>query len=539
MTPAPENEDHLESTHRDYYVDPAEIHFVRFVTEAWDGVAFMSTLDERAGLIRLSVPPGREGEADEMMDALGRDVSLSPAEKGCGRKLAHIKTMGCQMNVYESLQMMRSLEPLGYVETGSVKNADLIVVNTCAVREKAQQKVVSFLGRLRKQKAENPGLIIAVGGCVAQSMGEILIEKMPFVDIVFGTHAVGRLGGYVEEARTLGRKVVDVTLSGRYDFSGAGRLPSKREASSPTAFVTIIQGCDNFCSYCVVPHVRGRETSRPPAEVLSEVAALAGRGVKEVTLLGQNVNSYGKKENTEGFAELLYRVSEIEGIERIRFTTSHPKDLSDDLVRAFGEIKKLCGHLHLPVQSGSNRILKKMNRGYTREDYLSKVEKLRRARPDICLTSDFIVGFPTETEDEFEESLSLIREVAFSGLFAFNYSDRPPAAAVKFSGKVAPEIQSERLSRLLAVNDELSRAAYESLVGKTVEVLVEGRSKSDRMQLTGRTGCHKIVNFPLPPSTGRAARNWEGEMATVTIERSLAHSLLGRMIPDESRPTDQ
>lgn len=520
----------MESTHRDYYVDPAEIHFVRFVTEAWDGVAFMSTLDERAGLIRLSIPPGREVEADEMTDALALDVAMSPAEKGLGRKLAHIKTMGCQMNVYESLQMMRSLAPMGYVETGSVKNADLIVVNTCAVREKAQQKVVSFLGRLRKQKLENPGLIIAVGGCVAQSMGAGLIEKMPFVDIVFGTHATGRLGKYVKEVRENGKTVVDVALSTRYDFSGAGRLPGKKEKPGPTAFVTIMQGCDNFCSYCVVPHVRGRETSRPPENVVAEVAALAERGVREVTLLGQNVNSYGKKENTEGFARLLERIADIEGILRIRFTTSHPKDLSDDLIEAFGSMKKLCGHLHLPVQSGSNRILKKMNRGYTREDYLSKVAKLKLARPDISLTSDFIVGFPTETDEEFEESLSLVREVGFSGLFVFNYSDRPPAKAVQFSGKIAPDVQSGRLSRLLALNDELSRAAYENLAGKTLEVMVEGRSKSDKMQLTGRTDCHKIVNFPMPGKALEPARNYEGEMVRVVIERSLAHSLWGRML---------
>lgn len=517
----------MQSTIKDYYVDPAEIHFVRFITEAWDGVAFMSTMDEKSGLIRLSIAPGREEEAERLTVALAADVALSPASEGRGRKFVHIKTMGCQMNVYESLQMMRSLAPLGYVETGSVKNADLIVVNTCAVREKAQQKVVSFLGRLRKQKLENPGLIIAVGGCVAQSMGAGLIEKMPFVDIVFGTHAVGRLGRYVKDAAGNGKTVVDTALSARCDFSGAGKLPGKKEAVGPTAFVTIMQGCDNFCSYCVVPHVRGRETSRPPGDVIAEVAALADRGVREVTLLGQNVNSYGKKENTIGFAELLRKVAEIGGIKRVRFTTSHPKDLSDDLIDAFGSLEKLCGHLHLPVQSGSNRILKKMNRGYTREDYLAKVEKLKRARPGISLTSDFIVGFPTETEEEFEETLSLVREVGFSGLFAFNYSDRPPAAAVKFPGKIAPEIQGERLSRLLALNEELTRAAYEALVGKTVEVLVEGRSKADRLQLTGRTGCHKIVNFPMPQTS--EATSFEGVLAKVLIERSLAHSLWGVM----------
>ena len=518
----------MRSINRDFHVDPAEIHFVRFVVEAWDGVASLSTLDEEEGLIRLSIPPGREEEAERMTAALSFDVALRPAVDGRKHRLVHIKTLGCQMNVYESLQMARILAAHGYAETPSVRRAHLIVVNTCAVREKAEQKVASFLGRLAAQKAENPELVIAVGGCVAQSMGRRLVERMPFVDVVFGTHAVGRLGEHVERARREKRPVVDVLMGERCDFSGAGRLPRKEEARSATAFVTIMQGCDNFCTYCVVPHVRGRETSRPPEDVIAEVEGLAARGVREVTLLGQNVNSYGRKEGMAGFAELLRRVAAVPGILRVRFTTSHPRDLSEELIAAFGEIEKICPHLHLPVQSGSDRILKKMNRGYTRAEYLKKVERLRAARPGISLTSDFIAGFPGETEEDFEATLSLIREVRFDGLFGFRYSDRPPAAAARFSGKVAPGVAGERLARLLDLGGELAGEAYGRLVGKTVEVLVEGPAKADRAQLSGRTGCHKIVNFPLPPGPAAEAASLMGTLMRVFIERALAHSLLGR-----------
>ena len=327
------------------------------------------------------------------------------------------------MNVYDSDQIAKGLKSLHYEMTPTLEKADLIIVNTCAIREKAEQKVFSFLGRLAGLKKKKPDLIIGVGGCVAQQEGARILERLPHLDLVFGTHAIDRLPDAVRTIAAKKCRIVDIQLADRIkelDFVANGR-----DAKTVTRFVTIMQGCDNYCTYCVVPYVRGRESSRHPENIIREIQLLVESGAKEVTLLGQNVNSYGKKENLCTFAELLRRINDINGLLRIRFTTSHPKDLSQDLILAFKDLDKLCHHIHLPIQSGSNRILKMMNRKYTREIYLEKVDKLRNSCPRIAITTDIIVGFPGETITDFKETLKLMNTVEFDGLFAFQYSDRP------------------------------------------------------------------------------------------------------------------
>ena len=381
-------------------------------------------------------------------------------------KHLYINTIGCQMNVYDSERMAALMAPAGYVTTDSVRAADLIVVNTCTIREKAEQKAFSFLGRLADLKRKNPGLIIAVGGCMAQQEGKAILRRVPFADIVFGTHALGRLPRMVERVTARRCRIVDVEMTDGIDEFD---LPDDYLRSGEVSrFVTIMQGCDNFCTYCVVPYVRGREASRKPESILEEIRALVRSGVREVTLLGQNVNSYGQKENLCSFPELLERISAVEGLSRIRFTTSHPKDLSPGLIDAFRNLDKLCHHIHLPVQSGSDRVLKRMNRKYTRELYLGKIDRLRQACPDIAITSDMIVGFPGETQADFEQTLDLMRTVAYDGLFAFKYSDRPNAPAARFADKVPEPEQNDRLQALLDLQEQYTLRRNQALVGTTV-----------------------------------------------------------------------
>jgi tRNA-2-methylthio-N6-dimethylallyladenosine synthase len=449
----------------------------------------------------------------------------------------YIHTIGCQMNVYDSEQITLRLQTMGYSQTDRTADADLIILNTCAIREKAEQKVFSFLGRLAPLKKKNPDLIVAVGGCVAQQEGKKILSRMPFVGLVFGTRALDRLPELIHRARHQDEPVVDVDMDGHLETLPALPLPDR---AGTCRFVTIMRGCDNYCNYCVVPYVRGRETSRRPEAVLSEIEGLVNAGVREVTLLGQNVNSYGQKEGFDDFSRLLGRVNAIEGLTRIRFTTSHPKDLSEGLIHAFKELDKLCHHIHLPVQSGSNTVLRRMNRKYTRESYLEKLEKLRRACPDISVTSDFIVGFPGETEEDFNQTLDLIRTVDYDGLFAFKYSDRPSAPAAKFPGKVAESVKKERLQALLTLQEEATFRKNSQLVGSVQEVLVEGSGRrfevanaavnSDGIQWTGRTSGNKIVNFSfngkVSPKPGKLA----GTLVPVSIERAMAHSLWGRPV---------
>ncbi|MDP2644264.1 MAG: tRNA (N6-isopentenyl adenosine(37)-C2)-methylthiotransferase MiaB [Desulfobacterales bacterium] len=463
----------------------------------------------------------------------------------------YVQTIGCQMNVYDSEQIIDGLKPLGYQITPVLEMADVVIVNTCTIREKAQHKAFSFLGRLAELKRKKPRLIVGVGGCVAQQEGRRLLKRMPQVDLVFGTHAVGRLPELIRDVRLNGSRRVDVQLSDKIDEI----MPAPADSHGPevTAFVTIMRGCDNYCSYCVVPYVRGIETSRDAENILLEIRKRVVAGVREITLLGQNVNSYGKKEGLCSFPQLLERVNRISGLVRIRFTTSHPKDLSDDLMAAFHKLDRLCRHIHLPVQSGSNRILKKMNRKYNRQQYFEKVEKLRKICPDVAITSDIIVGFPGETDADFTATLDLIRRVNFDNLYAFQYSDRPPARAAAFPGKVSEKEKKERLQNVLDLQGRITALKNQDLIGTTQEVLVEGFSKKQTIgapvkdarqligrdmnksgeivQWTGRTPMNKIVNFVADADAPFAGEMIAGRIIQVKIEKAFAHSLWGRPDP--------
>jgi len=445
------------------------------------------------------------------------------------------------MNVYDSDRMAALLRPMHYTTTGSEEAADLIVVNTCAIRAKAEQKVFSYLGRLAKLKRRKPGLLIAVGGCVAQQEGAKILARMPSVDLVFGTHAIERLPENLSRVRAEGRRIVDIDIS---TVIAEPEIHGETVADGRVSrFVTIMQGCDNYCTYCVVPFVRGREISRRPESIILEIEARVKSGVREVILLGQNVNSYGIKEGSCTFTELLSRVSAVRGLRRIRFTTSHPKDLSGALIRAFGSIEKLCRHIHLPVQSGSNGILKRMNRKYTRELYLEKVDELRQHCPDVAITSDFIVGFPGETEADFLETMRLIRTVGFDGLFAFMYSDRPNAPAARYSGKVPRDLKNERLNNLLDLQERINAGKNRSMVGSIQTVLVDGLSKKQTppvslgkigdVQWSGRTSGNKIVNFIHDSDDPSGLVVEAGEIVDVCIERAFAHSVWGRAVARE------
>jgi tRNA-2-methylthio-N6-dimethylallyladenosine synthase len=453
-------------------------------------------------------------------------------------KKLYIQTIGCQMNVYDSEKIASALVSLNYRKTADIDAADLIIVNTCAIRAKAEQKVFSFLGRLSRLKKNRPNLLIGVGGCLAQQQGEKILERASFVDLVFGTHAIARLPRMVKAAEKHAGRVVDVeTAFGIEVFEEPPALP---KTGRVTRFVTIMQGCDNYCTYCVVPYVRGREASRRPEDIMSEIESLAAAGVREVTLLGQNVNSYGEKEGLCSFPELLARVNAVEGLLRIRFTTSHPKDLSTALCRAFGDLPKLCRHIHLPVQSGSNQVLKRMNRRYTRENYLEKVAELRHYCPHISISSDFIVGFPGEERADFEQTLDLIRTVEFDSLFAFKYSDRPGAPASRFNAKVPEREQNLRLQRLLEEQERITLSKHRLLLGSIQEVLVEGANRRHTLpeggagkpavgasQWTGRTSANKIVNFEQDALPALSRENLKGRLVRVKIEKAHAHSLWG------------
>lgn len=449
-------------------------------------------------------------------------------------KSLYIYTIGCQMNVYDSEHMAMALAPLGYVPALSPADADMVIVNTCSVRSKAEQKAFSILGRLESDKRRRPGMIVAVAGCVAQQEGAGILERAPHVDVVFGTRAVHRLASLVRRVEAGHGPVLDLEMEDGAEESEAALQPAA--LGTVSRFVTIMRGCDNFCAYCVVPHVRGRETSRPPEAILDEVEALVAAGAREVILLGQNVNSYGAKEGLCPFPELLARVNAVRGLARLRFTTSHPKDLTSELIQAFARLEKLCPHIHLPVQSGSNRILARMNRRYTREHYLDKVAKLRNSCPEIAITSDLIVGFAGERQADFEATLELVRQVQFDGLFAFMYSDRPKALSSQFPEKVPVQVKRERLQALLELQEAITYARNRALVGTVQEVLTEGFSKKQASgsgregspaQWTGRTPGNKVVNFQCSagPSGVREAR--AGQLVPVRIEKALAHSLWG------------
>ena len=429
----------------------------------------------------------------------------------------HLATFGCQMNSYDSDRLAGLMAGCGYELTRSAKDADLILVNTCSVRQKAEEKVYSLLGAYKGHKDKKPGLVIGVGGCVAQQVGKDFLRRVPHLDFVFGPGALGRVPELVEDARRGKRRVLVP------EQKGFGGVPSHiLPAPRLKAQVTIMQGCDNFCSYCVVPYVRGRERSRTAESVLREMRALVQNGSREILLLGQNVNSYHDPESGLGFAGLLEKACGIEGLWRIRFATSHPKDLSEELIEAVASLPRVMKNLHLPPQSGSDRILKAMNRRYTRADYLARVAALRQRAPQIALGGDVIVGFPGETTDDFRDTLSLLGEVGYDYLYSFKYSDRPFAKAAKLTDKVPePEIDL-RLEELQNLQRSLQLKLHQRAVGETVLVLVEGPAKRGSGLMTGRDECGRAVNFPGGPELA-------GKLVRVKTEEARINSFMGRM----------
>jgi len=434
----------------------------------------------------------------------------------------YLRTYGCQMNEYDSAKIADVLARAeGLAPAAAPEDADVIVFNTCSVREKAEEKVFADLGRVRALKRANPRLMIAVGGCVASQEGEGIVRRAPYVDVVFGPQTLHRLPELLARRRSEGRAQVDVSFPEIEKFD---RLPEPR-ADGPRAFVSIMEGCSKYCSFCVVPYTRGEEVSRPFEDVVAEVDALARAGVREVTLLGQNVNAWRGAIAREpaDFAELLRYVAEIDGIGRIRYTTSHPREFTQRLIDAHAELDALAPHVHLPVQSGADRVLAAMKRGYTALEYRSIARRLRKARPDLSLTSDFIVGFPGETEREFEATLALARELAFDGSFAFVYSPRPGTPAAELPDAAPRAAKLERLQRLNEVLEAQSRAVSASMVGRVERVLVEGPSKKDAGELAARTGNNRVVNFPGPAALA-------GRFAEVRISAALPHSLRGERL---------
>lgn len=417
-------------------------------------------------------------------------------ERSCTlEKRVYLETFGCQMNDNDSERMLGILKGINFSRTDDPFSADLILINTCTVRDKAEQKVYSTLGRYKELKRERPGLIIGVGGCVAQQQGEKLLKRAPHLDIVFGPHNVHKLKELLLEADS-GKRIVATRLTEAIDADEYG---VSAYTTGERAFVSIMRGCNNFCSYCIVPYTRGREVSRQSFEIEAEIAGLVEKGVVEVTLLGQNVNSYGTSGGGDvSFPELLIKVCRIEGLKRVRFVTSHPKDIGDELIELFGREEKLCRHLHLPVQSGSDDILMRMGRGYTAESYLSKVERIKELYPDMSVTSDIIVGFPGETEEDFQATMGLLRRVRFDNIFSFMYSPRPNTRAAGLEDQVPADVRSGRLQLLQEEQRAITMERSLEKVGKRMQVLVEGPSKADPGELMGRTSCNRIVNFKRP-----------------------------------------
>jgi tRNA-2-methylthio-N6-dimethylallyladenosine synthase len=436
-------------------------------------------------------------------------------------KHVYIETYGCQMNEHDSERMLRLLESFQYLETEDPKQADLILINTCSVREKPEHKVYSALGRFKKLKEEK-GTIIGVAGCVAQQEGNKLLDRVPYLDMVIGTHAIPMLPQLLQRIEVSEERVCEISFSQNGKYLEAV-LP-ERPVGKVKSYVTIMQGCDHFCSFCIVPYVRGREKSRSSREIIEEVKHLAKMGVKEVCLLGQNVNGYGKGlEEKISFSELLERINEMEGIKRIRFTTSHPKDLSEELIQAFSKLPKLCEHIHLPFQSGSNKILKAMHRGYSRESYLEKIDCLKEVCPSIAISADVIVGFPGEDEEDFNATLDLMKRVQFDDLFSFKYSPRRGTRAAQFPDHIDEKVKQERLSILQTLQKEITIKKNQAFEGRVEEVLVEGRSKQSDQDVTGRTRSNKIANFEGDLSLF-------GKLVPVRITRAYPHSLRGESV---------
>lgn len=441
-------------------------------------------------------------------------------------KKLYIKTNGCQMNEYDSTKMADVLfQSHGFEQTNEVSEADVILLNTCSIREKAQEKVFSQLGQWRQYKQKNPHVIIGVGGCVASQEGGDLLKRAPFVDLVFGPQTLHRLPAMIEERIASHKPVVDISFPEIEKFD---HLPKPR-AEGPIAFVSIMEGCSKYCSYCVVPYTRGEEISRPFDDVLAECYQLASQGVREINLLGQNVNDYrGPMENGEiaDLALLIQYIAAIDGLGRIRFTTSHPLAFSDNLINAFAEVPKLANHLHLPVQSGSDRILNLMKRGYTALEYKARIRKLRQVRPDIRLSTDIIVGFPGESDDDFAATMNLVQEIGFDTSFSFIFSKRPGTPAANLADDTSLETKKQRLSQLQERLLWQASQYSQSMLGRTERVLVTGPSKKDAKQWSGRTECNRVVNFDGPEGI-------QGQFVDVLITDAQPNSLRGRFQASE------
>jgi tRNA-2-methylthio-N6-dimethylallyladenosine synthase len=425
----------------------------------------------------------------------------------------HVTTFGCQMNEHDSERMKGMLESLGYAEAPVREDADLILFNTCSIREKADSRFVAHLHEAKVLKRQDPERVIGVGGCWAQSVKDQVFRQFPFVDVAFGPGQVHKLAEFLTSD--------SITAQGFFEFEGfTGHLPAKR-ARDFQGWVQISAGCNMVCSYCIVPSTRGREVSRPLDELVAEARGLAAEGVREVTLLGQNVNSYGRSlRPRSSFAELLYAIGDIPGLDRIRYTSPHPSDMKEDVIRAHAEIPSLCEHIHLPLQAGSTRVLKKMRRTYTRERFLDRVALIREHVPDCAITTDIIVGFPSETEAEFQETLDVAEEVGFDGAFTFIYSPRRGTEAAGFGDEFLPhEVSAERMERLVEVIQRRARERGQRFVGRTLDVLVEGTSRHDAARVRGRTTHNKVVNFD-----GLAT---PGEIVPVTITGATSQSLVG------------
>jgi tRNA-2-methylthio-N6-dimethylallyladenosine synthase len=429
-------------------------------------------------------------------------------------KRFHVTTFGCQMNVHDSERMRGMLTSLGYEEAEAREQADLILFNTCSIRESADSKFIAHLGEAKRLKSEDPARIVGVGGCWAQSVKDEVFQRFPFVDVAFGPGQIHKLAEFLNSD--------SLSAQGYFEFEGfAGHLPSRREREFQ-GWLQISQGCNCVCSYCIVPSTRGREVSRDPGELLLEAQALAADGVREVTLLGQNVNSYGRNlpaEGRIGFAELLARVDAVEGIDRIRYTSPHPKDMREDVVRAHAELPALCEHIHLPLQSGSSGVLKRMRRTYDRARYLDRVALIREHVPDCALTTDIIVGFPGETEADFEQTLEVVEEVGYDGAFTFVFSPRRETEAATMEGQLPHPVKVERMERLVELVQRRASERAQRFVGREMEVLVEGPSRTDPTRLRGRIRHNKAVNFE-----GTAAA---GEMVQVQVEAATSQTLSG------------
>ncbi len=463
-------------------------------------------------MVRLPIIAPAQPEIEQAFSPLAYQASLSP-------RRVYIDTFGCQMNHHDSQRMVSMMAAEGYLPTDAPDDADLVIINSCSVREKAEHKLLSRAGQMKRFKRTNPKMILALGGCVAQQEGEALLARVAHADIVFGPDHLSQLPEMIHQVEADRIRIHNTEFLEPSDY----RFPpisdgAPREVS---AYVSVMKGCDKFCSFCIVPFTRGREVSRSAAEILDEIRRLAANGTREVVLLGQTVNSYGRKRHDGQipFSELLHRVAEIEGIERIRFTSPHPSDFTEDQILAYRELPKLCPHMHLPVQSGSDDVLRAMRRGYTRREYLDIVARLREVAPEVALTTDVIVGFPGEGEKDFEATLSLLEQVRFQGAFSFAYSERVGTRALKIEPALPEEVRFDRLRRLQVLQDRITHEWLQVMVGQTHRVLIEGPSKTDPTRSTGRTGANRPVHVQ--------GRFEPGTMLDVSMIEAYKHSLLG------------